>query len=304
MQARLGTPRGQHTAARRRLSVPAAPAPPIPSCSWRITRRIADAGKLALFRAAAANELGPGCYVIKTIAAADNAVAHAMLRREHVVSSDVRHPNLNSVLAADLSARQPLLILPYLEGISLRRLIASRAAAPHLLPTSYALLVVRQVAVALAAMHTAGWLHNQVRPEHVIVSPTAQATLIDLTLARRLESDECDCGEADDNRSATYAAPESFSSRRRLTAASDIYSLGILLFEILAGQPPFAAPSVRQLAACHQRQAPPDLRRMRLGLAYEVAQLVRCMLAKEPLRRPSDEQLIRWLTELEIQALA
>jgi serine/threonine-protein kinase len=227
-----------------------------------------------------------------------------MLCREQVVSRDVHHPNLNAVLAADLGARQPLLILPYLEGISLRRLIASHAAAPHLLPTSNALLLVRQVAEALAEMHTAGWLHNQVRPEHVIVSPTAQATLIDLTLARRLDSHECDCGAPRDNLAAIYAAPESFSTRRRLSAAADVYSLGIVLFDLLAGHPPFSAPSLRQLAACHQRQAPPDLRQLRLGLSHEVAQLVRRMLAKEPLRRPSTDQLIRWLAELEIAELA
>jgi serine/threonine-protein kinase len=265
---------------------------------------MANAGKLALFRAAAANELGPGCYVLKTTAAADDPVTHAMLHREHLVSREVRHPNLGSVLVADFNAPQPLLVLPYLEGISLRRLIAASAAAPRLLSAAYALMLVRQLAEALAALHAAGWLHGQIRPEHVIVSPHAHATLIDHTLTRRLESDECDRGAAEDNRAATYAAPESFSSRHRLTAAADTYSLGIVLFELLAGQPPFAVQTLRQLAACHQRQVPPDLRQIRLGLSHEVAELVRRMLAKEPLRRPSDEQLIRWLTELEIAELA
>jgi serine/threonine protein kinase len=304
MQLRLGTPHAQHAPARRRLSAPVAAAPRVQARPWRLTRRLPTAGKLELFRASAANELGPGCYVLKTTAIADDAIALAMLHREHVVSSDVSHPNLNSVLAADFHARKPVLILPYLEGISLRHLIASRASAPNLVPAPYALMLARQLAEALAAMHAAGWLHSQVRPEHVIVSPHAHATLIDLTLARRLDSHECDCGGAQDNRAATYEVPESFSSRRRLTTAADIYSLGIVLFELLTGQPPFSASSLRQLAICHQRQAPPDLRQIHLGLPHDVAHLVRRMLAKEPLRRPSDEQLIRWLTELEIQALA
>jgi serine/threonine-protein kinase len=194
--------------------------------------------------------------------------------------------------------------LPYLEGITLRRLIDNATAAPHMLPTSYALLLVRQVAEALAALHAAGWLHGQILPEHVIVSPHAHATLIDLTLACRLESHECDCVAPRDNLAAIYAAPESNSTRRRVTAAADIYSLGTVLFELLAGQPPFFAKSLRQLAICHQSHAVPDLRQMRPGLSHGPAELVRRMLAKEPLRRPSDEQLIRWLAELEIQALA
>jgi serine/threonine-protein kinase len=227
-----------------------------------------------------------------------------MLRREHAVSSDVSHPNLNPVLAADFRAQQPVLILPYLEGISLRRLTASCAIAPQLLRAAYALMLIRELAESLAAMHATGWLHGQVRPEHVIVSPHAHATLIDFTLARRLDSHECDCGAPRDHLAAIYAAPESFSSRRRITSAADIYSLGIVLFELLAGQLPFSASSLRQLAICHQRQAPPDLRQIRVGLSHGPAELVRRMLAKEPLRRPDGEQLIRWLTELEIQALA
>jgi serine/threonine protein kinase len=231
-----------------------------------------------------------------------------MLQREYVVSCEVNHPNLNSVLVADISAEEPALILPYLEGVSLRRLIASRAATPHLLSVAHALMLIRQLAEALATMHNAGWLHGQVWPEHIIVSPHSHTTLIDLTLARRLNSHECDGGDvlntADYHRTATYAAPESFSSRRRLTAAADTYSLGIVLFELLSGHPPFAANSLRQLAAYHQRHAPPDLRPLHPCLSHEPAELVRRMLAKEPLRRPDDEQLIRWIAELEIQELA
>ena len=227
-----------------------------------------------------------------------------MLHREYLVSAKARHSNVNSVLAGNFSESKPFLVLPYLEGISLRRLIDNRAVALHMLSTSYALLLVRQLAEALAALHAAGWLHGQVNTEHMIVSPHAHATLIDLTLARRLDSHECDYGGEQNHRAATYAAPESFSSRRRITAAADIYSLGIVLFELLAGHPPFVAKSLRQLAICHQTHVPPDLRQLRPGLSHEPAELVRRMLAKEPLRRPSTDQLIRWLTELEIQALA
>ncbi len=306
MQPRLGTLHRQQVR-QRRLPHTAAPSPAALQPPWRLTRRLSTSDRLTLFRSAAANELGPGCYVLKTTAAADDALVHAMLQRECVVSSDVSHPNLNSVLATELCAARPFLVFPYLEGITLRRLIDSRSAASHALPISYALSLVRQIAEALSAIHTAGWLHGQVCPEHIIISPLAHATLIDLTLARRLETDECDPRHsyiALNNRAAAYAAPESFSPRRRQTAAADTYSLGIVLFELLASQPPFVAKSLRQLAICHQSHVLPDLRQMRPGLAHGPADLVACMLAKEPLRRPSDDQLIRWLAELEISELA
>src|SRR5205823_3697916 len=133
MQPRLVTLRGQQAQPTRRLSCPAAPVPAVSPVPWRITRRLATAGRLALFRAAADNGLGPGCYVLKTTRHphADDALSRAMLQREYIVSSEIAHPNLNSVLSADFDVPQPVSILPYLEGISLRRLIASRSAAPH-----------------------------------------------------------------------------------------------------------------------------------------------------------------------------
>src|SRR5262249_52863079 len=154
---------------------------------------------------------------------------------------------------------------------------------------------------ALAALHEAGWLHGQVRPEHIVVSPQGQATLIDLTEARQLETAECDAGEMP-ARAAAHAAPESFSPRGRVTVASDIYSLGVLLYESLARRP-FEAADVRQMARQHRLSLPPDIRRLSMQVSAAVAELLHRMLAKEPLRRPSAADLVRWLTELEIEAL-
>src|SRR5205807_1385199 len=98
---------------------------------------------------------------------------------------------------------------------------------------SRALNIIRQVAEALAALHCAGWLHGQLRPEHILLSPSGQVTLIDLTLARRLETVECESA-AVATVNATYAAPEMTSGNRRLGIAADIYSLGIVLYEALA----------------------------------------------------------------------
>jgi serine/threonine-protein kinase len=246
--------------------------------------------------------------VLKTCRAdqLNDTIAPAMLRREAMASKSIAHANLISVLSAVPTDSCPYSIYPYLEGVTLQRLLP--APRLRLLSVSQAISVTRQIAAALAAVHAAGWLHGQVRPEHIIVSPHGNATLIDLTCARRLDSSECDCAAlalaASESSLPAYAAPEWFASRGRLTGAADIYSLGTVLFEALAGRPPFAAGNGGQLIAAHRCEAPPDLRALRYDLSRDVAHVARLMLAKEPLRRPSAEQLVRWLAELEIEELA
>jgi eukaryotic-like serine/threonine-protein kinase len=268
---------------------------------WQLTRIIARGARTDVFRARLAeSDLGPGCYAVKAPRREGDVVAAAMLRRETIVGREVEHPNLVSVLAAG----DGYVVLPYLEGITLRRWLGHVAAQQRMpIAVVTALSVARQVAGALAAMHDAGWLHGQVQPEHAIVSPQGQATLIDLTQARRLESGECDVG-GDDSVVAMYAAPEWSSSRGRLSAAADTYALGAILFELLTGQPPFTGRSAREVVAMHRTAAPPNLRRLRPETSLECAELVRRMLAKDPLRRPSDEEIVRWLAEIEIAELA
>ncbi len=286
------------------LPAVAAAQPNAPIFPWRLTRRLPSTGNLALYRASANTDRGPGCYILKTLhsTTTHGHFERALLRREATVTSAVKHPNLICVLAANHDAPQPYSLMPYQEGVSLRCLLHTATMSRSVLSIARVLNITRQIAEALAALHHAGWLHGQIRPEHVLLSPQGHATLIDLTMARQLESRECESNNSFPV-DAQYAPPEMSSARHRVTAVADTYSLGVVLYESLTGQPPFTDSPPQQLLARHRTEAPPDIRQLRSDISLEIVQLLRLMLAKDPLRRPTDSDLLRWLANLEIATL-
>lgn len=290
-----------------RLAIPPA-RPRTPTIGgFRLTALIHRSEHTVLYRAASAKErIGPGCYVVKAAKKhGQSAVGASLLRREAAVSADASGAHLAAVLLNQLSGSQPHLVLGYLEGTTLARAMRFReqTAEGALQPLASCLAVARQIASALSELHGAGWMHGQVRPQHILVSPRGFASLVDLSQTRRLESAECEAGPVT-TIAARYAAPECFARNGRLTAASDVYSLGVVLYELLCGLLPFPGIDARQLGQGHRSMAAPDLRRARPEASLEAAELLRRMLAKEALRRPSADELVRWMTAIEIEELA
>ena len=203
-----------------------------------------------------------------------------------------------AVLSDHTDSSPAYIVMPLMQGAALGTALSQcgRFAAPH------ALWIVRQVAEALAALHRAGWMHADVKPSNIYVTRTGHATLIDLGFALKLDSPECAAGSSLRG-TLTYTAPEMISSAVPGGARCDVYSLGISLYELLIGRPPFSDTDPGSLILAHLQRAVPNPRHVLPTLHRDLWQLLQDMLAKEPLRRPDAEELVQRLVDLEIATL-
>jgi serine/threonine-protein kinase len=247
----------------------------------------------------AAKEAKPA-YALKILRpeCAANPRAVQLLAREAEVGASVADPHLVPVFSASLAKRPYYLVMPWLEGATLRQ----RLEAKQTVDVPRALWIVRQTAEAITALDRAGWMHGDVTPGNLMISPSGHVTLLDLSFARRDEEsgaavDRCILG------TFYYIAPELLTSAMRADIRSDLYSLGVVFFEMLAGRRPFEAEDLADLATQHLQSAPPDLKELAPHLSDEVVRLVRRMIAKDPARRPQTPgELIAELMRLEIDA--
>jgi eukaryotic-like serine/threonine-protein kinase len=201
------------------------------------------------------------------------------LKREERVMSLLAHPNIAQVYEYLEVEGRPWLALELVEGLDLRRGASERGPLSIL----DALDVGRQMCAALAAIHAAGVIHRDVKPQNIILSPSGHATLIDFDLA--WTPTLRDAGEP----GMVYGTPEYMAPEQAMgepiTMATDLYALGVTLYELLAGSAPFHSGRASAIMWRHVTETPPPLREWREDLPAPVERAVMRALAKEPRRR-------------------
>ncbi len=229
-----------------------------------------------------------------------DAAAIKLVRREARVGRAIGNAHLVPVLDAALQHPPYYLVMPWLPGETLDVILQS---GDWQRKASDALWIARQVTEALAALDAAGWTHSDVKPANIMISPDGHATLLDLGLARR-PADEDYAVDRVVAGSPSYMAPETFVSSLRPDIRSDLFSLGVVLYEMLSGQVPYAGRDWESLAQAHRQQGIPDIRHHVRNLGAPVARLLEELLANQPLRRPQKPaELLARLTALEIEEL-
>lgn len=239
----------------------------------------------------------PWDFAVK-VANDESELPRCLIQNEARIARRVRHPHLVTVLESHVDGPRGYLVMPRFEGLSLAKVLRLVGE----LPPARALWVARQIAEALGALHQAGWRHADVKPDNLVVGPNGHVTLLDLGLAQPLlpapvETCASWIGTPD------YMAPECFATPYLIGSASDIYSLGVMLFEMLAGRRPFLGEDAHALAEAHRYEERPPIRHFCAQVSIRTEWLLMRLLAREPLRRPSLEELVDTLVSLEIEHL-
>jgi len=209
--------------------------------------------------------------------------ARERLRAEARIISALDHPHIATIFEIDRTARGDLfVVMGYYAGDTLRTRLAAGA-----MPVEEALRVAVQVADALAAAHAKGIVHRDVKPENVILT-TSGARLLDFGIAVTVAGTE----EAAPAGTVAYMSPEQ-SHGASAAPSADLWALGVVLYEMLAGRRPFDGQRSDVLLDVIRHGEPPPLRALRPELPLDLVQLVEECLEKDPARRPHGADVVR-----------
>jgi tetratricopeptide (TPR) repeat protein/tRNA A-37 threonylcarbamoyl transferase component Bud32 len=210
-------------------------------------------------------------------------------RREVLLAAQLQHPHVVPVLTAGDMDGIPWFSMPYVDGDSLRDRLAKGGVG-----IGEAVSILRDVARALGYAHARGIVHRDIKPDNVLLSG-GSATVTDFGIAKAISAARTDGGVTSSSLTQVgtsigtpaYMAPEQAAGDPDTDHRADIYSFGVMAYEVLAGRPPFIATTPTKLLAAHMAESPRDLLEFRPDCPPSLAALVMRCLAKDPDQRPA-----------------
>jgi serine/threonine protein kinase len=207
-------------------------------------------------------------------------------QREIRAAALLRHPNIVHALDADEVGGNHLLVMEYVEGIDLDKLVADKGPLPVPLAADY----VRQTALALAHAQEKGMVHRDIKPSNLLLTREGQVKLLDLGLARLAPG--ADGGSVSTMTASgtvigtpDFLAPEQARRSHDVDIRADLYSLGCTLYFLLTGRVPFAGGTIAEKLVQHQLDEPEPVEQLRPDVPPSLAAVVRKLMAKKPEQR-------------------
>ena len=208
-------------------------------------------------------------------------------KREIALAARLQHPHIVPLLSAGETGGLPYFTMPFVAGETLRVRLASGGE----LPVGDAIRILREIASALACAHEAGIVHRDIKPENILLSG-GSAMVTDFGVAKAMDAAAADehsielTGVGITLGTPSYMSPEQAAASPTIDARSDIYSFGVMAYEIFGGRTPFAGRSVQATLAAHMIEVPEPLGKLRASVPPPVASLVMRCLEKRPADRP------------------
>ncbi len=197
-------------------------------------------------------------------------------------SARLDHPNIVRIYdVGEDEKRQPFIVMEMVEGEDLKSLI--RRNGP--IPVPHALNLTRQICAGVGHAHRAGIIHCDLKPQNILVTTAGQIKVADFGIARAMRGDEV----SEEREEVVWGSPHYISPEQALgrppVAASDVYSIGIIFYELLTGVPPFHDADASKLALKHVQDEPTPVTALNPRVPPGLEWLVRKVLAKDPTNR-------------------
>src|SRR4051795_3806542 len=198
-------------------------------------------------------------------------------RREARAVAALSHPNIVTVIDRGDHEDRQFIVFEYVEGENLKRLIERRGPAP----VSTALELGMQMARGLSFAHEAGLVHRDVKPQNILLNGDGRAKVTDFGIARSLDVQQGMTQTGTVLGTSDYISPEQVQGLR-VSEQSDVYSLGVVLYELLTNEVPFPAENFVAVAMRHINEPPPPVRDKRPDASPRLEGAVQRAMAKDP----------------------
>jgi len=246
---------------------------------YRLVEMIGSGGMAVVYKAIDTLLHRPVAIKILREAYADDPAFLARFQHEARSAARLDHPNVVTIYDVGQDGDLHYIVMEYVEGEDLKTIIRREGR----LSVDRAVDIAAQIAAGVGHAHKAGIIHCDVKPQNVLVTNEGVAKVTDFGIARALS----ESGLTDSDviwGSPLYFSPEQAAGERP-TPASDVYSIGVVLYEMLAGVPPFQAEKPAALALMHIREEPPPLSSLNPQVPPRLEWIIRKLLAKEPSAR-------------------